>query len=561
MAALEKFPYPRASRRFLRAPLLASPHRTSLLLVVSATLACLMPFSGKAFHMDDPLFLWSAQQIVHHPADPYGFNLVWYFIRMPMWAVTKNPPLASYYAALIGAVAGWSERAMHLAFLLPALALILGTYQLARHFTRHPLLAAAITLVAPVVMVSATSVMCDTLMLALWIWASIFWIKGLDPPKPLYLLSSALLLSACALTKYFGVCLIPLLLAYSIFRRRGLETRLWYLLIPVAALIEYQLWTTNLYGQGLLSGAVSYTVRENTAQSGLLAQLLLGLSFAGGCTLPALFFAPIVWPWKKLITPIAGAALAALAFYLGWIHFASTFTLAHPAEVSIQFGFFILSGLLVLALAVTDLRQNRDADSMFLALWVLGTFIFATFINWTINARSILPLVPAAAILIARRLESLKLARVATPLAICCFLSLWITSGDAALANSARQAAVMIHDQSAGQPGTLWFAGHWGFQYYMQQLGAKPYDQKTNLSQPGETLIMPANNSNLFEVPPNLITHVIELPMPIGVTTSNGTSGAGFYSSVWGPLPFSFGPIPPERYSFVRLPQKPLGLH
>lgn len=513
--------------------------------------------------MDDPLFLWSAQQIVHHPSNPYGFDLVWYFIRMPMWAVTKNPPLASYFAAMIGALVGWSEHAMHLAFLIPALALILGTYQLARRFTRHPFLAAAITLVAPVVMVSATSVMCDTMMLALWIWAAIFWIKGLDPPKPLYLFVSAALISTCALTKYYGISLIPLLLVYSLARRRRFDTRLWYLLIPVAALIEFQLWTSNLYGRGLFSAAVSYTFNENTAQSGLFAQLLLGLSFAGGCTLPALLFAPMLWSGKKLIAPFCVAAFAALSFYLGWIHFASTFTLAHPAGVSLQLAFFVLSGILMLILALTDLWQHRDAGSLFLTLWVLGTFIFATLVNWTINARSVLPLVPAVAILIARRLESTSFSRVrlAIPLGLCCFLSLWITAGDAAFANSARVAADMIHDQTVGHSGTLWFAGHWGFQYYMQQLGAQPYDQKTNLSKPGEILIMPGNNSNLFEVPSDLITHEIELPMPRGVTTSNGAAGAGFYSSVWGPLPFSFGPVPPERYSFVRLPQQPLGLH
>jgi 4-amino-4-deoxy-L-arabinose transferase-like glycosyltransferase len=505
--------------------------------------------------MDDPLFLWSAQQIVHHPSDPYGFELVWYFIRMPMWAVTKNPPLACYYAALIGGIAGWSERAMHFAFLLPALALILGTYQLARHFTRQPLLAAAITLVAPVVMVSATSVMCDTMMLALWIWAAILWIKGLDPPKPLYLFSSALLISACALTKYYGISLIPLFLAYSLFRRGRIEARLWYLLIPIAALIQYQLWTIHLYGRSLLSAAVSYTVNESTAQSSLFAQLLLGLSFTGGCTLPALFFAPLLWSWKKWIAPAAIAVLAALFYCLGWIHIASDFALAHPAEVSLQLALFVLSGLFVLIFAITDLWQHRDADSLFLALWVLGTFVFATLINWTVNARSVFPFVPAVGILIARRLEAVSLsrARLAILLAVCCVLSLWITSGDAAFANSARQAADMIHDKTAGQPDTVWFAGHWGFQYYMQQHGAQPYDQKTNLSRPGEILIMPDNNSNLFELPNLVIVDAIEIPMRRWVTTSRGTSGAGFYSSVWGPLPFSFGPVPAEHYSFIRL--------
>ena len=31
--------------------------------VVATTLACLAPFVHKAFHIDDPLFIWSAKQI------------------------------------------------------------------------------------------------------------------------------------------------------------------------------------------------------------------------------------------------------------------------------------------------------------------------------------------------------------------------------------------------------------------------------------------------------------------------------------------------------------------
>src|SRR5208282_4769279 len=141
--------------------------RQSLFLLTAATLLCLLPFSGKAFNIDDPLFLWSAQHIAGHPLDPYGFQVVWYRSLMPMSEVTKNPPLACYYAAAIGAIAGWSERALHLGFLLPTLAMVLGTYRLAQRFTQSPLLAAAATLLTPGVLVSATSVMCDTMMLAL----------------------------------------------------------------------------------------------------------------------------------------------------------------------------------------------------------------------------------------------------------------------------------------------------------------------------------------------------------------------------------------------------------
>jgi hypothetical protein len=106
------------------------------LLLVGLALFCLLPFSGKPFHVDDTLFVATAKYIVEHPFNPYGFNIVWYGFAMPMAEVTKNPPLASYYGALIGSIAGWSERVWHLGFLLPAVALILGTYRLASHFTQ-----------------------------------------------------------------------------------------------------------------------------------------------------------------------------------------------------------------------------------------------------------------------------------------------------------------------------------------------------------------------------------------------------------------------------------------
>src|SRR2546422_5508119 len=46
-------------------------------LLVLITAAALAPFLNKAFHIDDPLFLWMAQQIAKHPLDPYGFDVNW----------------------------------------------------------------------------------------------------------------------------------------------------------------------------------------------------------------------------------------------------------------------------------------------------------------------------------------------------------------------------------------------------------------------------------------------------------------------------------------------------
>ena len=97
-----------------------------------------------------------------------------------MWAVTENPPLASYYLALAAGILGWSEMALHFAFLLPAVAAILGTYRLARRFCQSPMLAAVATLFTPVFLVSSTTVMCDVMMLAFWVWAAVLWLEGME---------------------------------------------------------------------------------------------------------------------------------------------------------------------------------------------------------------------------------------------------------------------------------------------------------------------------------------------------------------------------------------------
>src|ERR1700734_94303 len=120
------------------------------LLLAVAVFACLLPFSGKAFNVDDTLFIYVARQITQHPLDPFGFKVNWFLDAVPMAHETKNPPLASYYMAAAASFVGWSERALHLAFLLPALASVLGVYRLAQRFTKSPMLAAIATLLTPV---------------------------------------------------------------------------------------------------------------------------------------------------------------------------------------------------------------------------------------------------------------------------------------------------------------------------------------------------------------------------------------------------------------------------
>jgi Dolichyl-phosphate-mannose-protein mannosyltransferase len=546
-----------------------------------ATVACLLPFSGRAFHVDDTLFVWAAKQIQQHPFDPYGFQLVWDVTRAPMATITQNPPLSSYFTATIANGLGWSERALHGGFLLVALALVLGTYRLARSFTRLPLLAALAALLTPGVLVSACSVMCDIMMLTLWVWSAIFWVEGLKvegskigslkKDKTYFLLISGFLAAASALTKYFGIALIPLLLVYAVTKRRRVGKHLLYLLIPIATLFVYQTWTAHLYGYGLLGGAAEFSASQRAATQGsAIAMAIVGLSFTGGCSLLGWTFAAFVWSRAQIVIGMVVCGFATLAVIMGWINMGlqlgGGFSQRLLPLTGIQLFLCVGGGLSLLTLAFTDLWRNRDADSLFIGLWIVGTFIFAAFVNYTVNARSVLPMIPAGGILLARRLDELLLVQgrrldtyVVMILMASGGFSLWIAAGDSSLANSGRTAAIQAMEKTRGKDSTVWFEGHWGFQYYMESLGARPLDFGNPQISPGDLVVVPENNIQLRDIPGQYVASrdIIAIPQNVGAATISHELGAGFYSSYWGPLPYALGPVQHERYLIVQLSKTP----
>jgi hypothetical protein len=225
--------------------------------------------------------------------------------------------------------------------------------------------------------------------------------------------------------------------------------------------------------------------------------------------------------------------------------------------VVIQLSILTAGGIHLIALAVTDLWKERDAESLLLFFWMVGTFIFAAFINWSVNGRSILPMTPVAGILVARAIEGKEWSlrgpawgKKALALLPAAFISVWITWSDYSLANSARRAAFAIREQFQDIQGEIWFQGHWGFQYYMEASGGKPLDFWRSRLKPGDIVIVPSNNTNIKPLPRGRarIVRVFSTRASRWATTMSSHLGAGFYSSVWGPLPFAFGSVPKESY-------------
>jgi 4-amino-4-deoxy-L-arabinose transferase-like glycosyltransferase len=530
----------------------AAHPRLTLALLVTVLLA---PFLAKPFNMDEPLFLWAAKQILAHPANPYGFAVNWYGSPQPMWSVTENPPLACYYLALAAAIGGWSEIGLHLALLLPAIAAILGTHRLARQFCRQPLLAALVTLCTPVFLVSANTVMCDVMLLALWVWAVALWMEGLAREDFRRLLFSGVLMALALWCKYYGLCLVPLLAAYGFAKQRAAGRWLLPLLIPLAALVAYESATLVQYGAALFSGAASYAaVKNRVAGVSPIGAGVLDLAFTGGCAATVVFLLPLVCR-RRTVAIFAGiAALMAAALMASGIIGPQG---KGRGLADIQLAFWAAGGLAVLALALGEFRQRRDAGTLLLGLWIVGTFVFAGFINWTINGRSILPLIPPVAILLARRLEAREKASAGAGILLVAgaALALLVARADYCFARSVRQSARQTLAQVDRSHQTLWFQGHWGYQYYMELAGATAVDMASPVVRAGDLLAVPWNNTNQRFPKSDFADRVSRFTVSKGncLTVTDGGLGAGFYDArLERPLPFVFGEVPDDEVLIYR---------
>jgi hypothetical protein len=546
--------------------------------VVVLVAGSLAPFAGRAFHIDDPLFLWTARQVLAAPAHFYGFKLNWSGLEMQMTDVMCNPPGMAFFLAAAASVVGWREFALHAACLLPAIAAGLGVLQLARSFCSRPLFAVVLTVLTPGFLVCGTSVMCDVAMLACWVWALVLWERGLTSGRYGDFLGAGVLAALCGLMKYSGLSVVPLLLAWGAVRQRRLGRWAFALLIPVAMLGAYEALAYWAHGAFLFGNAAAYAREVRPFSLGELPdRLLIGLTFAGGCALPALALAPCVWSRRALA---AGAALflvilagprvfdAAQLALTGqgfgvqalWQNGWQTWKGIWPLET--QRALWLMGGLSVGALAIADWRRHRDPMSAVLGVWTLGVLAFASLLNWTINGRSVLPMLPVVGILLARRLEEgaawrtgARRAMLAVCLGLAALGAFAVAEADGRLANVAREAAGRLAAKYGGQRATLWFVGHWGFQYYLQGTGAKPLDMLGSALAPGDVIVVPSSQAGGYDPPAEATTlaEVVQVGGSSWLSTMDRSVGAGFHSDFWGPLPYAVGAIEPERCYVFRV--------
>jgi len=524
-----------------------------------------LPFANRAYHIDDPMFVRVAQHIVDSPLDYFGSVVDRGTYDVPMYLFNQNPPGFSYCLAVVGAIAGWGEVPMHFVSAFFAGLTGLGAYVLAARLCSRPGFATALTVFTPGFLVSATTVMTDLPMVALYVWAIYLWIVGLDRGGMRWLVASVAAITFGTFLKYYAITAIPLLLVYTLMRERRADLRCLILGIPVLATALF-LWVAYLqYDVNLLSVASEVALDNSVRNTGQpLARLVITLGFAGGCFLPLAFYVPsILRPrvWVSVITVIGVASLPLIGGY-SILQLLIGDSEPFGAGVGVHLGVMVAAGSLVSLLVIQRLREAWGADSVLLVLWVLGALVFTERVNHLINARALLPLLPAAAILVAQRLPDAERIQTWAPIVPAALLTLWVCAGDYATASRARESADRAAALASAEGAAMYHTGLWGLPYYLEEHGFSYFPVEvseedgsaTVLMNPGELIAVTSEGRENWRTPPREIVEatLFSYPNCVFAATYHPVSEAGFYSHLTGLVPYWLGPTPAEEYGVYR---------
>lgn len=557
---------------------LDAKQRRELLISIGLTLVAFLPFLNKPVHLDDPMYVWVAQQIRTSPADFFGFDANWYGELHPAVEDNQNPPGIGYFLAAVQAIVGESEIAMHAGMLLWSCGAIAGVYLLALRFTRRALIVTIATLVSPAFFLSATTLMADMQMFCLFIWGIVLFERALPDranrrASVPVLLAAAACIALSALTKYFGLSLVPLLTVYAGMRCWTLKCRrpatlvaiAIALLLPVLAIVAFNQYTVHRYGTALVSDAASYaTSSEFRESTRYVSSLMTGLSYLGGLMLGA---AALLLARRPLMTLAVFAVLAVMSFGVMRTAHISPQPTGQPTVDPLatpQFVVFAAIGAGILLAMVFDVARRRDAQSALLLLWVLGSLAFVTFLNWSITSRTLIVLVPPTCIIAARRLDDAEAEQVlaAKPisvggLVVAALISLALSTADYRWAVANKRAAMALTKKYRADGATVWFVGHWGFQYYAQRAGGVAMEYDRLDLRPGEHVLSPEINSNIRPPSQRIATVVEEVSVPpVWPTLMSNEAAAGFYSSAWGKLPYSLTSTSADHFTVYRIDRR-----
>jgi 4-amino-4-deoxy-L-arabinose transferase-like glycosyltransferase len=457
----------------------------------------------KAVHIDDTAYLEIALAIRDDPLHAMSAPINWVHEREPIHSVNQ-PHLFFYLLAGSLALFGESEVAFHLLESVFTLGSLIFFYLLARRFApEHALYLCALFVLGPAFL-PAQNVMCDVPMLTFWL--IVLW-AVLTPDRGVWhLVLAALAASAACLIKYTSLVLLPVLALDLFWRREWL--RVWVLAIPVVVVAAWSGFNYLDYGGIHLFGRTRTETGPFISGKRLVASLI-----CLGAVAP---FTVLLLP--GLLRRRGGQRLLMFAVFVGAVMLSQSAVVWRDSTPdSLLRSAFLANGALLLAwglsaslgrLGVRGLlrpTENQRPDAV-MAAWLLGLMAFLVLVAPFMAVRHILPLVPVLLLLMGRvgALNPTRPAAATTPqredriwraaaLGLTVLLGAWLAVSDWMLADVYRRAAPRLMAELEARESsqvTIWFAGHWGWQWYARKAGMRQYNHTDSPLPEGDYLVL-----------------------------------------------------------------------
>ncbi len=464
-------------------------------IVMILTLVALLPFANKAFHIDDTAIIYSAREILISPLSWLSdASINWFGTPQPLRHII-HPPLVPYYTALIIKTIGEGEYGMHLSFLIFPVIAVISLYLLGKRFTdeQAPLIV-LLFVFTPAFLTSATNIMEDIPLLALFLASLSCFIYGLDKNDKLFLILAGILMGLTSLIKYTGLILPLLALFYLLLKKRN-PSRIFFSIMPF--FIIFGLWCLYnlIYFHGLHIWELAL-LYYHPGLTNFLTTTIGTLIYMGGMTICPLLFLALLQKrkdWFLYFVTVWASLLLFIRLSAG-----SKYTSSRMA-ISV---FFISLSLLILQKMAGSLKKEKAddySDNVFLFMWFIMVFCYNIFIQtWFAAPRYVLMLIPPLVLLLMKngwfsfwiKKKKAFYIFIYAGIILNFILSVLVAYADYIYADSYRDFA-KTYAKHVKEDGTkTWFRGHWGFQYYMEREGFT-YLGLNDKPQKGDMIILP----------------------------------------------------------------------
>lgn len=508
--------------------------------------AVLVPMAGKAFTIDDPLFLRQAQHALGDPLHPTSAVMVWSEVPQPMrlsQIMPGGPVMAWLLVPTI--LAGGSEVVAHLTQLVLLVVALVAVAVLALRLEgdEQQARSAALLLAAtPAVLGMAGTAMPDVAAMALGVLGVERLVAWRQQGHAVAGFAAAVTLALAPLARSHAGLLVGL----SVFLLDP-PWRAWRQWLPVGgavALAAALLWLTHdpLGGSsdiarsaGLFSSVAN--LRSNLVAFGLHWVFVLPLALAWMIARAARFWrSPL--PYACAFAASAVVAASPLGAWL-WIAPAAGLGIAVVLDVFVE------------------ALQQRDRARVALAAWLVVALPVAVYLHFP--SKYLVVSAPAAAILSARALATLPRragrALLVGLVAAGAAFGLAILRADATFAGLGRRAAAELVAPYVARGERVWFNANWGFQWYAERAGARIVTRTPPHPRAGDLLVSAQQTVTgipLRAFPRRELVATVSEDAPGGRIMS-APLGAGFYSNGWGFLPWAWGSGEVDRFELWRL--------